>query len=156
MKIAERSSPYGHTIFCDDIRVENSGKLIFIGVYSGVMFLRPAFPVSLSKIAMQVNYFEKPNESNEPVELRIFLPDSPETEPHVRTRIPIEEIRSMPVPEPIPDSEHFLGVVAHIDISPLLLTKEGLIRVRAYRGDLEVRLGSLRVQSAPQDTPAST
>lgn len=155
MKIAERSSPFGYTIFCDDIRVENSGKLMFIGTYSGMMFVRSPLPVALSKIAMQVNYCERPNESSEPVELRVYLPDSPENEPHIRVPLPIEEMRSRPLLEPSPGSEQWLTAIAHIEISPLQLNTEGLIKVRAYRGDLEVRLGSLRVQHVPQETPAN-
>jgi len=34
---------FGYTMFCDDLRIESSGKLLFIGVYTGVMYV-PAFP----------------------------------------------------------------------------------------------------------------
>jgi len=41
------------TIFCDDIRHEVGGKLSFIGVYSGGLFV-PEFPVTLSKLCLSV------------------------------------------------------------------------------------------------------
>lgn len=41
------------TLFCDDIRHEVGGKLSFIGVYSGGLFV-PAFPVTLPKLCLSV------------------------------------------------------------------------------------------------------
>jgi hypothetical protein len=39
------------TLFCDDIRHEVGGKLSYIGVYSGGLFVR-AFPVTLPKLCL--------------------------------------------------------------------------------------------------------
>lgn len=41
------------TLFCDDIRHEVGGKLSYIGVYSGGLFV-PAFPVTLPKLCLSV------------------------------------------------------------------------------------------------------
>ena len=41
------------TLFCDDIRHEVGGKLSFIGIYSGGLFV-PAFPVTLPKLCLSV------------------------------------------------------------------------------------------------------
>lgn len=43
-----------HTIFCDDIRHEINGKVSYIGVYSGLMFV-PQFPISLPKLCLALN-----------------------------------------------------------------------------------------------------
>jgi len=39
------------TVFCDDIRHEVGGKVSYIGVYSGGLFV-PAFPVTLPKLCI--------------------------------------------------------------------------------------------------------
>jgi hypothetical protein len=38
----------------------------------------------------------------------------------------------------------------HLIASPLVLESEGLIKVRAYRGDTEIRLGTLKVVTMPR------
>lgn len=50
------------TTFCDDIRHEIGGKLSYIGVYSGHLFV-PTFPVSLPKLCLAMTVItpsEKP------------------------------------------------------------------------------------------------
>ena len=50
------------TIFCDDVRHELGGKLSYMGVYNGVLFV-PAFPVTLPKLCLVINVLtpaEKP------------------------------------------------------------------------------------------------
>lgn len=44
--MGEDTGRYGHSIFCDDVRVERSNKAIFIGVYSDKMIV-PSFPHDL-------------------------------------------------------------------------------------------------------------
>jgi hypothetical protein len=38
-------------------------------------------------------------------------------------------------------------------MAPLVLREPGIIKVRAYRGDLEVRLGTLAVRAAEAPSP---
>jgi hypothetical protein len=47
-------TPSAHIIYCDDIRQEITGKLIYIGVYTGVMFL-PSFPITIPQLYVQGN-----------------------------------------------------------------------------------------------------
>lgn len=44
---------YVHTIFCDDIRHEVSGKLSLIGVYSGILIARQ-LPITLPMLCLRV------------------------------------------------------------------------------------------------------
>lgn len=45
--MADGPDIYGYTIFCDDIRVEAAGKLIYIGAYGGEMILNGTLPFVL-------------------------------------------------------------------------------------------------------------
>lgn len=49
------SNPYLHAIFCDDVRQEVTGKMLYIGVYSGEL-IAPGYPVLLPKLAVVAHY----------------------------------------------------------------------------------------------------
>jgi hypothetical protein len=151
MNIAPISTPYGYTIFCDDIRHEVSGKVSLIGVYAGALITAAPMPLILPRLALRISYFERPGESSDPVDVAIFMPG--ENNFFQKMTLP-QEMRNANVFD-TPDSEFFTSALLHVEISPAVLKEEGLIRVRAYRGDLEIRLGSLRVMRvAPDNTPS--
>lgn len=62
------------TIFCDDIRHELGGKLSYIGVYSGHLFV-PAFPVTLPKLCLALSVITPASQPFRKLELRIFKDD---------------------------------------------------------------------------------
>ena len=49
------SHPYLHAIFCDDVRQEVTGKMLYIGVYSGEL-IAPGYPVLLPRFAVVAHY----------------------------------------------------------------------------------------------------
>lgn len=49
------SYPYLHATFCDDVRQEVTGKMLYIGVYSGEL-ISPAYPVLLPNLAVIAHY----------------------------------------------------------------------------------------------------
>lgn len=59
------------TLFCDDIRHEVGGKLSFIGVYSGGLFV-PAFPATLPKLCLSVKIVTPADEPLRELSLRIL------------------------------------------------------------------------------------
>lgn len=59
------------TLFCDDIRHEVGGKLSYIGVYSGGLFV-PAFPVTLPKLCLSVRIVTPANEPVRTLILRVL------------------------------------------------------------------------------------
>jgi hypothetical protein len=156
MKTLRRETPYGDTIFCDDVRFEIGQKQSFIGVYQGDMIAYGAPPLVLPKLCLVVSYSERPGESLEPVELRVYMPGDADDAPTLRQQLPVDQLRSEAVAPTIPGLEDpmrkFSGVFS---FSPFPITQEGTIKVRAYRGDLEVRLGTLRVQfqTSPDQKP---
>lgn len=147
MNIIETSTPSGHTLFCDDIRQEANGKLIFIGVYSGIMYLGTPFPTHL-KFALRIIYQERPGESSEPVEMKIFAPIDAEDEKEIMSWTLPANFRNVEMPPPAPGATTFVTNVSLIQFQTEL-AREGRIKVRAFRGDNEIRLGSLIVQRAP-------
>lgn len=148
MRIASPSTPTGHTLFCDDIRMEASGKAILVGLYSGHMFMFGEFPLVLPKLCFRISYSERPGESSDPIQIRIYFPgDSTET-PTFSTEIKREQIvASGPMPD-FPDSDTLISTILQFELAPATIKQAGPIRVRAYRGDTEVRLGSLIVHKA--------
>jgi hypothetical protein len=146
MKTVERITPYGSTIFCDDIRLERSGKVTLVGTYIGELIVNGRLPTNLAKFAMRILYSERPGESDDPVELRIFLPGDEEGAPTLAAAIPIDQERAKTPPPDMPDP--LLTAIMHLEFAPLAIKQEGSIKVRAYRGDLEVKMGQLVVRSS--------
>jgi hypothetical protein len=151
----------GHTVFCDDIRVEVGGKLSLIGVYQAVMFVQGEFPITLPKFGLAVRYTEKIGACSDEVKLRVFLPGDAEDAPTIDGIIPVEEIRQSAAEERLvsvvgnegnlPPVE-YIHVGSNILFSPLVLKQPGLIRVRAFCGDNEIKLGNLGIRKTPPGT----
>ena len=59
------------TLFCDDIRHEVGGKISFIGVYSGGLFV-PTFPVMLPKLCLSVKVVTPADEPLRSLSLRVL------------------------------------------------------------------------------------
>jgi len=62
------------TIFCDDIRQEVSGKISYIGVYSGVLFVK-AFPATLPKLCIAVKVATPGDNPLKSLTLRVLKDD---------------------------------------------------------------------------------
>lgn len=156
MTIYVPKTPSGHSIFCDDVRQEVSGKMIYIGVYQGELIVLQPPPIILPTFNIIVTYLERPREENRPVVLKVFIPGA--ENPIVDAAVPIDAARAMP--NNAPDGEDFLvSIRMPMRFSPLVIEAEGLIKVRAYIGDDEIRLGTLRVrvmepsEQSGSDTP---
>jgi hypothetical protein len=149
MSILSPSTPYGYTIFCDDLRREANGKALYIGVYAGSIIV-PFIPIGLTSLVAMVIYRERIGESTDPVTIKIFLPGGNDGSPTVTLELAMNENRNALKLDPsVEDLEQFISVEIPILISPFLIGAEGFVRVRAYRGDDEIKLGSLRVQVGP-------
>lgn len=147
MKSIAQKSPFGDTIFCDDIRYEVGGKVSYIGTYRGSLIIYDPFPVTLPKFGFAIRYSERPGESEEDVTLGIYMPGDDDDAPSIKIELPIDELRSTPRDPKQMESEEdlILTAVFHM-VTGINIKEEGRIKVRAYRGDLEVRLGTLFVR----------
>jgi hypothetical protein len=136
--------PSGFTIFCDDIRHEVSGKATFVGAYADTMYINGQLPAILPKLAIMIVYREEP-QSLEPVQVKVFLPGDDYDAPAV-------VFEFTPEPELIPEQTgDFLMREARFlwETVGVIIKETGQIRVRAFRGDDEIRLGALEVTLNP-------
>lgn len=148
MTIVKPSSPSGYTIFCDDIRSEDNGKLLFIGTYLSDMTVGGTLPILLPSFCMMVRYWERPTDPEEPVEIRVFSPGV--VDPIFKMPLDISKFRGAALPTTTdPDSDPLHVALLPIRLSPFPIEAAGHIKVRAYRGDQEVRLGALAIRVAP-------
>lgn len=147
--------PGGFSVFCDDIRREDNGKELYLGVYTGAMVF-PAdseFPLHLTSIAISVTYWEAPHSSEEPVTIKVFLPGEHEEAAAEAMVLPAGPRPDGPTfhatdrPED-EASDLLMRLKATIRISPVELKQVGEIRVRAFVGEHKVKLGSLSVMVA--------
>jgi hypothetical protein len=152
--------PFGSTIFCDDIRQEVGGKLSYMGVYYGAVYV-PSFPISIPKFAVSVTFYE-------PIELtrkrtwvvpvRLFIPgqEGPVAtgEIPVASEEPISAVLRSTLP-PDPDVPPLMIAQLAFAMTPLVMGEPGRLKVRGYyREDMIITMGSLRVEQSPETTAA--
>ena len=130
------------TIFCDDIRFEQHGKLTLVGLYGNEMHIYNDYPIMLPKFGAFVQIRMSPNDVKEG-EISIFV-YTPSSDEPVTNRIPV----ITPI-EPIPErSEDFEPIwIANVPIllNSVILTKDGYIKVRiSYHGDI-YKSGAIKV-----------
>lgn len=140
------NSPFGTTIFCDDIREELGGKSSYMGIYKGEMIVAAEFPVILPTFAISIQYVEPIDLPIMPVTIRVSLPD-PTNAAFIDIEMPIEQLRAEFMKAVDPDSKFFHNVL-NFKAAPLLIAQEGRIYVRATRDGEEIRLGSLKIRKA--------
>jgi hypothetical protein len=137
-------TPSGYTIFCDDVRQEASGKLLFVGVYTNEIVVHGQPPQILPSFVAFVNYLQKPTNEDTPVTLKLFLPG--QEEEAFQMELPLKGAVTDPQYLALADEDVNFRVMVPIKLVPLPITQEGFIKVRAYRGGDEIRLGALRVR----------
>lgn len=151
--------PYGHTIFCDDIRHEVSHKVSLIGVYKGELILLSDFPARLPKFCLSVTYAQSLEDPIEPTTLMVFLPGDTADSATVRADVPMsheqrEQFRAEPDTEDTPMAGRELSFNLNIIMDSLQIKEPGRIRVRVYRAGREVRCGTLKVRKATPEEAA--
>jgi hypothetical protein len=140
-------TPLGYAIFCDDIRQEVGNKFSFMGIYSGVAVFETDFPITVPRLCIAVNFLLGPKDERRDVKVKVIASNVDGENVVVEGDLPakaFEDVVSLPGVE----STHLHSVV-HIAISPLTIEKPGSIKVRAYYGDDEYKLGSLQVLRGP-------
>jgi hypothetical protein len=148
------STPRGYTVFCDDIRQEANGKLIYIGVYTNGLVINVDFPVTIPKLALSITYIERPGESTDPVTFYVKCPWDKEGEPTASMKVPIEDFRKQPVSVELEDPQAAMEI--HIMLSPFEIKSAGAMTVIAERGGKEYRVGRLALSKESKedvDTP---
>jgi hypothetical protein len=155
----ETPDVFGYTVFCDDIRQEANGKLIFIGVYQGTMLINADFPQTLSKLSLSLHVIMKTELAKPPIKLRIFVPGDEEsssveaelgeTEEGGLQRAAAENSKALGIP--VEDHIHTV-FFANMSFENFVIKEPGRIRVRVDIDGKRYKLGSLNVAKHPQLT----
>lgn len=137
MIIEDSPEIYGYTIFCDDIRMEIGNKLTYVGVYLDGIVPGGPFPIVMPKLAMQVFYMQRHPNIVAPTKFIIVLPESSEDEPSFQIDFPqqanhqaLEAVKQLTQAE---SEKPYFKIGFQFNIINLVLTKPGLIKVRAER-----------------------
>jgi len=113
----------------------------------------PTTPFALASFVVMITYRERPGESTVPVTLKLFVPGT--EGPLVEIPMPVEQMRSTEYDQKVDfdGMEKILSMQLPLIFTPFVVAQEGFIRVRAYRGEDEIRLGALRIQLGDVATP---
>ncbi len=136
------------TLFCDDIRHEVGGKLSFIGVYSGGLFV-PSFPVTLPKLCLSVKVVTPADEPLRSLNLRVLKDE--ETLQEIR----LDEEQLADASDSAEDmteeqrKERVQMAQFLLVFSPIQFDGPCILRVRVQTEDGELRGMALRVDQAP-------
>lgn len=152
MNIADGADVYGYTIFCDDIRLEASGKITYVGAYpQGLMTVHGQFPLVLPRFGIHFFYFQKRPYVIPPTRIIIATPGNTEDNPAIFLDVPqdgmheaLAQFDSTHSGDDIENNRYFL-CSSPATFTNFIITEPGDIRVRAVRGDQFIRLGRLRV-----------
>lgn len=161
VKLIESPDVFGSTIFCDDVRMEISHKIIYIGVYQGAMMIHQAFPYKLPTFCFAVLLQQRTEIFNPKVTLRIFLPGDPDDAASDAASIVAEmgehvsgaamkHADDVSDKAGIPQADRkFVTMTATLQMQALEIKQPGLIKVRADIGENRYKLGGLSVVSPP-------
>ena len=142
-------TPFGYTIFCDDIRQEVGGKTTYIGAYSGFLVLEVDFPVTIPMLCMAVNFVIGMSDELRPLSIKAYFdPEEGEEALLIEGDVPIEGFKAVDARLQGMDNMNRHAAV-HIKLAPFNIEKAGRLKVRAYYGDEEYRLGSLIIVRGP-------
>jgi hypothetical protein len=148
------ATSYGTTLFCDDIRDEVANKKSFIGCYTDSIVVQGEFPTVLPTFGICITFIENPSEAIGPLSIRVFF--SPQDGPDLAlVDADLPEDRLVQSGIDTSDPEMRLSTYLALKASPLRFDAPGRLKVRAYRGDEEFRLGSIAVLAARSDAEPS-
>ncbi|WP_374284852.1 hypothetical protein [Novosphingobium sp.] len=140
------NNAYGVTIFCDDLRTESTGKHIYIGVYEDGMVVEENFPITLPTFIFAIRLLEPIKEKGRSVNIKVIFDKDGDESVIIDSDLPDDRWNVLDRPDFDKGSE-FIGSVFIVKVSPLVIDSEGYLRVRAFRGDQVVKLGSMSIKS---------
>lgn len=151
--IIKPTFPNGHATFCDDVRQEIGGKITIVGVYGGELTAYGEAPIALPQLHVLVAFRNAPKDESYSLKIVVTMNGTADG-----VKVLSSSDIEIPAPEkdliPPPIDEHstpFMELSNAVRLSPLILTEPCTITARAYLGDDEIRLGSLRVKLAAFD-----
>ena len=146
--MSKPETPFGYSIFCDDIRLEVGNKTSLIGIYSGVLgFEGSEFPITIPKLCIVVTWCQDTSDEVHPVTLKIiYEKENGEEQPLLEGELAVAGFKNV---TRISESASRLTAQAQAVISPITFEAAGSIKVRAYYNSEEFKLGRLHVIQGP-------
>ena len=138
-------------IICEDIRAETGGKKSLMGVF-GSEILCPSLPFQLHKLCFRVAFVTPKTQPIKSLELEIIvLDDAP-----IKVSCPTENLRDMEETAKKNSGRTHLEYIFEVIGTPVLLKKEGPIRVWGHVNNRKVRVGAVWVSSTEPDPARPT
>lgn len=143
------NKPYGLSVFCDDIRMEVGGKPSYMGVYTGELIANVPAPLALPKLCVAVSLMI-PLDMNF-ANVLIAVQQEADGTTNELARLEMDQIERPEMPPEGSEAKYF-KFTPHLAISPFVIERESLLKVRAYiDGGEEIRLGSLPIKLASHE-----
>jgi len=135
----------GYTIFCDDIRNEVGGKLSYMGIYGNELIVNAALPAALPKLCLSIAIrFYRAEGQPAPMTLKVFVP----WEDSAIIEAPLEFSDAIQWGDEA-EATGYVQVNANLTLGNFAIQQEGYLKVRAYSGDTEYKLGALKLTGNP-------
>lgn len=148
--------PGGFVTFCDDIRHEVTGKMTLVGTYHSQINVMGNSPVVLAQLCVLIDFRFMPNSLPMSPKISVFRSDEVEPLFTMETQIPVNEETLFEDPLDIEDgSVRFHQMVVPVQLYGIAVSDSFRLKVRAFVGDDEIRLGSLKVNLVPSETMES-
>ncbi len=151
--IVNPSLPSGFVTFCDDIRLEVTGKRTMVGVYNGQLLLAGDLPAAIPQICALIDLRLEP--TLEPFTVIIKVLKSDMDEPLFLFEAEFDPSQSPPIEIQMaaedPDALRFVNLGVTAQMQNVIITGPCALKVRAYIGLDEFRLGALQILVTPTD-----
>lgn len=144
---------YIDATYCDDIRHENSGKMILIGVYSSIMYV-PSYPVVLPKLCISIKAVTPASTPFEKLIMRIYRDDELLFEVSADADKLVAELDIDVETDASNIRIHAMQFLAAL--TPFKLTNDCVIRVKAETEGEELRCPALRVEQVQPPVPQAS
>ncbi|MGX7873919.1 hypothetical protein ACVDG5_015240 [Mesorhizobium sp. ORM6] len=150
--------PHASVIFCDDIRMENNGKLIYIGVYNDDILFNGPFPWALpGGLRCAIRYHEPYPTVVPSFAIRVRLENKSTgitniLEQPLQAGLPTELPQKPPF-EFETDTIHMLTLALQVQLPGLGFEEPAKLSVVIVRNDEEIYGGRLRIAHADTEIP---
>ncbi|WP_434569195.1 DUF6941 family protein [Pseudomonas sp. Z3-8] len=141
------------TLFSDDVRHEQGGKVSYMGVYTGRMFL-PAFPTTLTKFCVTLRIHTPFNKPFKKLIVKIYK----DNEEIAQGEMPSDELSRHAMKSEVGGKE--VGKITTINMgfifSPFEIDGPCFIKVRVENEGTELKGIGLRIMQEPGEIPSAT
>lgn len=148
---------HGYTTFCDDIREEVGGKSTLVGCYTGELVHQAEYPLTLPKLGLFAQLLVPPDKMPQVFELSVDFVPTGQTLINMSNDLAGLDVNALLTPKDPDDEdeERYIVLASKIILSPLVVSQDGKLRVRAMLDGQLVRLGSLKIRRVADITSPS-